>query len=351
MKNKRIGEILVDNKAITHEDLDKGLAEQRERNDNTKIGPILLKNGFVTQSDLIKAYSQQMGLRRVDYGRQIGMLDWLIFFSIIILITVVYVPLSVWDEENHYKKIRRERMKHISNAEDFYYELTGTYTTDINELTSLVEAAMDSLIADSTFVGKQYIALNNEDYEVTMDESFHTRVDTTFSIPEIIKETTIDTLYKIGVINEDNANLIDTLWANSANLSTYKNSSNYVDQYITHYENEMGLIVNVNEYDLNIHSNYIPKKMKIAERVTKTTNFIRRKFHLNPNFIYCPISKNNYNKKKFILSIDESNPSSPIFSVISPITKDDNEMRYGIFRFTPGKSESIVAGEKSWAGE
>ena len=28
-------------------------------------------------------------------------------------------------------------MKHISNAEDFYYELTGSYTTDINELTSL----------------------------------------------------------------------------------------------------------------------------------------------------------------------------------------------------------------------
>ena len=351
MKNKRIGEILIDNKALTQEDLDKGLSKQKELNDNTKIGPILLKLGFVIQADLIKAYSEQMGLRRIDYSKQIGALDWFIFFSIIILITVVYVPLSVWDEENYYKKIRRERMKYIANAEDFYYELTGAYTTNISELTSLVEAAMDSLIADSTFIGKQNINLNDKAYEVMMDESFHTRVDTTFSHPEIIKATTIDTLYKIGVMNEDNASLVDTLWTNTANFNNYKNSPNYMAQYVTHYENGMGLVIDVNEYDSNIHASYSPKKMKIAKRITKETNFIRRKFHLSPDFIYCPISKNNYNKKKFILSIDNTDSSAHVFSIISPLTKDDNEMRYGIFRFIPGKSESIVAGEKSWAGE
>ena len=351
MEHKRIGEILIDNKAITQENLDQGLSEQKALNDNTKIGPILLRLGFVNQADLIKAYSQQMGLRRIDYGKQIGVLDWFIFFSILILITVVYVPLSVWDEENHYKKIRRERMKHIANAEDFYYELTSTYTTDINELTALVEAAMDSLIADSTFIGKQSIHLNNNIYEVTMDESFHTRVDTTFSFPEIIKTINIDTLYKIGVINEDNSNLIDTLWTNTTTFDIYRNSPNYVEQYPTHYENEMGMIIDVDEYDSTIHINYDVKTMKIAERITKKTNFIRRKFHLDPNFIYCPISKNNYDKKKFILNIDKTNPSAHVFSIVSPITKDDNEMRYGIFRFKPGKSESIIGGEKSWAGE
>ena len=351
MKNKRIGEILIENKAITKENLDKGLSEQKNSNDKVKIGPILLRLRFVSQSDLIKAYSQQMGLRNTDYSKQIGVLDWLIFFSIIILITVVYVPLSVWDEENYYKKIRRERMKYIANAQDFYHELTGEYTKDIHELTSLVEAAMDSLIADSTFVGKQHINLNDTIYEVIMDESFHTRVDTTFSIPEIIKTKTIDTLYKVGIMNEDNSSLIDTLWANSANFNTYKNSPSYVNQYTTHYENEIGLIVDVHEYDPNIHINYDAKKMKIAERITRKTNFIRRKFHLSPNFIYCPISKNNYDKKKFIFSINQTDPSAYVFSIFSPVSKDDNEMRYGIFRFKPGKRESIVGGEKSWAGE
>ena len=352
MENKkRIGEILVENKAITQENLDKGLEQQQESNDKIKIGPILLNLGFVSQTDLVKAYSQQMGLRRVDYGKKIGVLDWLIFFSMFVLILVVYVPLSVWDEESEYRKLRRERMKYIADAEDFYYELTGEYTEDINELTMLVEAAMDSLIADSTFTGKQSINVNNKTYEVTMDESFHTRVDTTFSIPEIIKIEAIDSLYKIGVKNEDNSSLIDTLWVNSTSFDTYKNGENYVSQYITHYENEMGLTIEVNKYNPELHLNYQPKKVKIVKRTNKKTNFIRRKFHLDSDFIYCPISKNNYDKKKFTLSIDRSNPSSPVFSIVSPINKDDNELRYGIFSFKPGKSESIIGGEKSWAGE
>ena len=78
---------------------------------------------------------------------------------------------------------------------------------------------------------------------------------------------------------------------------------------------------------------------------------MRRKFHLESDFIYCPISKNNFDKKKFILNVDNSNPSTPVFSIESPLGTDDNELRYGIFRYRPGKKESIVGGVKSWAGE
>ena len=67
--------------------------------------------------------------------------------------------------------------------------------------------------------------------------------------------------------------------------------------------------------------------------------------------IFCPISKNNLKKKKFILNIDDSNPKAPIFSIESPLDKNDNELRYGIFRFRPGKKESIVGGVQSWAGK
>ena len=72
-----------------------------------------------------------------NYDKQIGILDWLIFFSVFILILMVYIPLSVWEEENHYKKIRRERMRNIASAEEFYYELTGEYTTNVNDLFSI----------------------------------------------------------------------------------------------------------------------------------------------------------------------------------------------------------------------
>ena len=287
------------------------------------------------------------------YDKRIGVLDWLIFFSIIVLVLMVYIPLNVWSEENQYKDMRRSRMKHIASAEEFFYEMTGNYTTDVSELFTLVEAAMDSLISDSTFVGKQKINLGEKTYDVMMDETFHIRVDTTYSTAEVIKTTEIDTLYKIGVKNEDNLSLIDTIWVNSKNFNDYQNNSNYVGQYITHYQNPDGLSIEINEFNKNkseyIEANYNPQTVKYVKRVNKYRNFLRRKFHLDEEFIYCPISKNNFDKKKFILKIDESNPSAPVFSIESPLTSDDNELRYGIFRYRPGKKESIISGVKSWA--
>ena len=96
-----------------------------------------------------------------DKLKDVGVLDWAIFISIIIMGLMIYLPQNIWEEEDKFKSIRREKMNIISNAQDFYYELTGKYTLDTNELFSLVESAMDSLIADSLFVGKQNIILNN----------------------------------------------------------------------------------------------------------------------------------------------------------------------------------------------
>ena len=59
---------------------------------------------------------------------------------------------------------------------------------------------------------------------------------------------------------------------------------------------------------------------------------------------------NDYEMNRLI-NIDESNPSAPVFTIESPLNSEDNELRYGIFRYRPGKKESIIAGVKSWAGE
>ena len=96
---------------------------------------------------------------------------------------------------------------------------------------------------------------------------------------------------------------------------------------------------------------FVPKKIKESKRIHSQTNYIRRKFHLEDDFIYCPISKNNYNKKKFIFDIDASDLETPIFSIISPLDESDNELRYGIFSYKPGKKESIIDGVQSWAGK
>ena len=290
-----------------------------------------------------------------NYDKQIGILDWLIFCSIFFLIIMVYVPLNVWDEENHYKKIRRERMRNIADAQEFFFELTGNYTENHIELFTLVEAAMDSLIADSTFTGKQVINLQDKSYNVNVDESFHIRVDTTYSIPEIIKTEVTDTLFKIGMINAENSSLIDTIWINSNNFLKYKNDPNFKKKYITHYEDMNGLVIEVEEYNKNKENysslNLISKNEKLVNRTNKETNYIRQKFHLNEDMIFCPISKNNYKNKKFIFNIDKTNANSPIFTIESPISKDDNEWRYGIFRYKPGNKETIIGGVQSWAGE
>ena len=92
--------------------------------------------------------------------KNIGVLDWAIFMSIIIMALMIFLPQKIWEEEDKYRSNRREKMEIISNAEDFYYQLMGEYTLETNELFRLVESAMDSLIADSLFTGKQKIILN-----------------------------------------------------------------------------------------------------------------------------------------------------------------------------------------------
>ena len=68
-------------------------------------------------------------MNKNNHNKKIGILDWLIFFSIILMFVMVYVPQSIWAEEDKYKKLRREQMEIISQAEEFYYEITGKYTT------------------------------------------------------------------------------------------------------------------------------------------------------------------------------------------------------------------------------
>ena len=94
-----------------------------------------------------------------NYDRKISLLDWGIIISSLLLLLAVYLPQSIWQEEEKFKKEGRQRMSDIANAEDFYFEMTGSYSLDGKHLFELVEAAMDSLIADSLFTGKKNIKL------------------------------------------------------------------------------------------------------------------------------------------------------------------------------------------------
>ena len=88
-----------------------------------------------------------------NYERKISVLDWGIVISTILLLLTVYLPQSIWKEEVKFRKEGRLRMTAIANAEEFYFEMTGSYTLDGEHLFDLVEAAMDSLIACLSSLG------------------------------------------------------------------------------------------------------------------------------------------------------------------------------------------------------
>src|SRR6201987_5645080 len=54
----RLGEILIERRLITQEDLDRALELQRERGD--KLGRILVDLGFIATRDLLAALSEQL---------------------------------------------------------------------------------------------------------------------------------------------------------------------------------------------------------------------------------------------------------------------------------------------------
>ena len=183
--------------------------------------------------------------------KKIGILDWAIFISIFIMALMIFIPQFIWKEEDRFKKIRRDRMDIISKAEDFYFELTGKYTLNTNELFSLVESATDSLIADSLFVGKQKIYLNNKTYNVNVDPGYHIAVDTTFSSIEVLRYEVTDTVYTISMVN-DETNLLDTILVNSRLFKRYQKDEKFKE--IIDFES--------------------------IDRIEKQSNYLRRRFHL-----------------------------------------------------------------------
>jgi len=60
----KIGDILVHNKVISEDQLNKALAEQR--NSKGKLGTVLINLGFISENDLTDAYSMQMGYKTIS---------------------------------------------------------------------------------------------------------------------------------------------------------------------------------------------------------------------------------------------------------------------------------------------
>ncbi|WP_066719373.1 GspE/PulE family protein [Clostridium sp. Marseille-P299] len=64
MKNKRLGEMLIDLKLITEDDLTEALKLQK--GSGKRLGTVLIENGFITEGQLIEMLRMQLGIEFID---------------------------------------------------------------------------------------------------------------------------------------------------------------------------------------------------------------------------------------------------------------------------------------------
>ncbi|MCR5295515.1 MAG: GspE/PulE family protein [Lachnospiraceae bacterium] len=64
----RLGELLLAAKAITEEDLQRGL--ELQRGSRERLGTVLIKNGIITEEDLINALTMQLGIKYIDLTKE-----------------------------------------------------------------------------------------------------------------------------------------------------------------------------------------------------------------------------------------------------------------------------------------
>ena len=237
------------------------------------------------------------------------LLEVVIILALFFLIVVIYVPVAIWEEETFYEKESRYRMQNAYDIESFYSRLTGEYNPNFLEALSVVNAARDSTIADSLYIGEQSIMLEGKEFLVDVDESFGFEYDTTFGIKSFRKDTVQDTTLQVVVFSED-LGRNDTSFIRKKDLGSYQSNDNFVG--ITR-EEPMERVEAIEYY-----KTYIPD----------STTY------------YCPLTSDNY-----IMEISDDGSE---LMISSPIQDPVVESHYLLFSFRAMNHGVIKGGRRSW---
>ena len=237
------------------------------------------------------------------------LLEVVIILALFFLIVVIYVPVAIWEEETFYEKESRYRMQNAYDIESFYSRLTGEYNPNFLEALSVVNAARDSTIADSLYIGEQSILLEGKEFFVDVDESFGFEYDTTFGIKSFRKDTVQDTTLQVVVFSED-LGRNDTSFIRKKDLGSYQSNDNFVG--ITR-EEPMERVEAIEYY-----KTYIPD----------STTY------------YCPLTSDNY-----IMEISDDGSE---LMISSPIQDPVVESHYLLFSFRAMNHGVIKGGRRSW---
>ena len=232
-----------------------------------------------------------------------------IVFFILLLFVVIYVPIAIWEEENYYRKESRFRMNNLYDIEVFHKSIMGEFNPNFHEAMDLVNAARDSVVADSLFIEEQLIILNGKEYQVDIYDNFAFEYDTTFGFKSFRRDTIQDTTLQI-VVYDENLGRDDSIFIRKKDLFSYEDDSNF---------------------------NGIVKAEQI-ERIELVEYY--KTFIPDSSTYYCPLTANAY-------QIDISDEGSS-FRVSSPINETVKKPRYLLFSFKANSHGIIQDGSRSW---
>ena len=236
------------------------------------------------------------------------LLELSILLAVIAFLAVIYLPRMIWDEEEAVEVQSHFYMEHVYDVLSYYQKLTGERTADGQWALQVVNAARDSLTADSTFLGKQDIHLGEKVAKIEMFPAYGTVYDTSFGFLKTRKDTVQDTIMTVVNFNSEESRY-DTSFIRKDMLKPYLEDTTFVGISNTTYSSHVEV---VSYYD---------------------------RFMPNLEMLSCPLTQKPYN-----IELTEED-----YRVASPIKGTYSERRFLVFAFNAKSHGKIEDGEKSWA--
>ncbi|MBH30922.1 MAG: hypothetical protein CMG71_02890 [Candidatus Marinimicrobia bacterium] len=235
-------------------------------------------------------------------------LELSILLAVIAFMAVIYLPRMIWDEEEAIQAQSHFYMEHVYDVLGYYQKLTGERTTDGQWAVKVVNAARDSLTADSTFLGKQDIHLGDKVAKIEMFPAYGTVYDTSFGFLKTRKDTVQDTIMTVVNFNLDESRY-DTSFVRKDMMKPYLEDTTFVGISDTTYSSHVEVV--------SYYDGFTPDMEMLS----------------------CPLTQ-----KPYIIELTEED-----YRVASPIKGNYSERRFLVFAFKAKSHGKIEDGEKSWA--
>jgi hypothetical protein len=238
-------------------------------------------------------------------------IKWIAVILFVILIIVIFIPNNIWREEEQMRRRSQWKMEQLWDAQRLYKELTGRYSSDMKGVLWFVSAVRDSVLADSQYVGDQFINYQGEKVKINVPRYYFTEYDTVFSVPYPARDTSLANVFTAVEMNYETGEW-DTIF-----LDEVKDRYKYTDSL---WEGSI--------LDTTVDT--------IIERVTKYRNF-----NLVDSLLHCPLTEKPY-------EVTVKGADSDTVVIRSPIKGGYEEKKYFFFSFKDTGHGSIINGEASW---